>query len=118
MTKKIVLLIISAVVLSFSFNDNTESDKGKSSRSAFYLKNYHSPQNTPVNFPKEQFTFCKEVMPSSEDHYKKVYDEVNKYLAYPHGLKNMLNRADYWMPKISKKLFQCDLPDDLKYIPL
>lgn len=119
MTKKVTVLIFSVAVFSFSFhNGSTSNGKAKGSRLAFYLKNYSSPKNLLVDYPKEQFSFCGEVMPVGNAHYEKLYREVNKYLSYPRGLKNMLNRADYWMPKISKKLAHCDLPQDLKYLPL
>lgn len=118
MTKKIVVLIISAVVLSFSFNDKANSDKDKGSRSAFYLKNHQLPNNLLIDFPKEQHLLCGEALPLDKEHYDKFYHEVNTYMKYPRGVKNMLERADFWMPKISKKLDECDLPNDLKYIPL
>jgi membrane-bound lytic murein transglycosylase D len=72
-----------------------------------------------ADYPKRQFEFCGELMPVNQpSNYKKIHKEVRKYLAHRNGLKQLFKRADHYFPYIEKRLTKCNLPEDLKYIPM
>jgi hypothetical protein len=86
----------------------------------FIVRHYDSLSvSYKVEYPKKQYDFCGENMPVHQsENYKKFNKEIRHFLAYRNGLKQLFRRADYYLPSIEKRLYKCNLPNDLKYIPM
>ncbi len=115
--QNLIVVVISFVGIVFFvsnyFKKNTET-------TTYIEKNFSAKSlQLKVDFPKDRFDFCGERMPANQSsNYKKFNKELRKFLAYRNGLKQLFRRADYYFPSIEKRLSRCNLPEDMKYIPM
>jgi hypothetical protein len=105
----VILIGLLAIIACRSYDNRLDT--------TYIYRNYDETIFGKVDYPKRPFDFCGESMPVNQvENYKKFNKQMRQYLAYPNGLKQLFRRADYYFPKIEKKLEKCGLPDDLKYI--